>query len=110
MKIAVDYMKIGLDYDETFTEDRELWTQFVRLAESRGHTVKFVTYRDDRWDNDDILNDAASLGIEVIFTAGRQKANFWDADVWIDDSPVTIPKAPDLGNMYDGCLVNNDMD
>ncbi|QDP59490.1 MAG: hypothetical protein GOVbin4162_64 [Prokaryotic dsDNA virus sp.] len=105
-------MKIALDYDETFTADPELWKMFISACEYRGHSVKFVTYRPDRNDgyNDDILLDAESLKIDVIFTGGKQKENFWDADVWIDDSPETIPCAKKLGDMYDGCLINNDME
>ena len=101
--------RIGLDYDETFTTDPDLWRNFIRSAQSRGHEVKFVTYRSPRHPNDDICSDAKECGIDVIFTAGRQKCNFYPADIWIDDSPVTIPSATDLGNMYDGCLINDDM-
>jgi hypothetical protein len=103
-------MKIGLDYDETYTADRELWKLFVYAAIQKGHEVKFVTYRDSRYENSDIMNDAYELGIHVIFTGGKQKSNFYDADVWIDDSPETIPTAPMLGGMYDGCLASDDME
>jgi len=102
-------MRIALDYDDTFTADKTFWASFVRLCDKHNHDVKFVTYRDSRFDNDDILNDAADLGIEVVFTAGKQKAGVYDADVWIDDMPVTIPVAKELGDMFDGCLVNDDM-
>lgn len=102
-------MKIALDYDETYTLDKQFWKMFVLMAKASGHEVKFVTYRDSQWRNDDILNDASELNIEAIFTGGKQKCNFYSADVWIDDMPVTIPSAKDLGDMYDGCLVNNDM-
>lgn len=67
-------MKIGLDYDETYTEAPMLFKLFVLQAIQEGHEVTFVTYRYPHIDNDDIHTDAA-----------------------------------DLGNMYDGCLVNNDM-
>lgn len=103
-------MKIALDFDETFTLDENFWEHFISMSKMSGHEVKFVTYRSDRWENSDILNASEKLGIDVIFTNGKQKANFYDADVWIDDSPVTIPRASDLGNMFDGCLVNDDMD
>jgi len=103
-------MIIALDYDECFTEDKVFWSGFVASAKKSGHTVTFVTYRPDRWhDSTDILADADTLGIETVFTAGQQKAGLFKADIWIDDSPVTIPVAEDLGNMYDGCLINNDM-
>lgn len=102
-------MKIGLDYDETYTAAPVLFKLFVLTALQHGHEVKFVTYRHTAINNDDIHADAEDLGIDVIFTSGKQKQHVYDADIWIDDSPVTIPRAIDLGNMYDGCLVNNDM-
>ena len=102
-------MNIALDFDETFTTDPELWAEFIDLAKHRGHEVTFVTYRDHRWDVDDIMQVASELDISVIFTAGKQKSTAFKADVWIDDDPVTIPSAPQLGDMYDGCLINNDM-
>ena len=103
-------MKIALDYDETFTEDPIFWDMVIAAARHRLHTVKFVTYRDERFDNDDILTDAAALGIEVVFTGGKQKEHICpDIDVWIDDSPETIVNSKLLGDMYDSCLVQNDM-
>lgn len=101
-------MKIAVDYDETYTSDPKLFELFVLLAKERGHEVKFVTYRQAKWGNDDIHADAEYLDIDVIFTEGRQKQHVYDADIWIDDSPVTIPRFTDLGDIYDGCLANND--
>lgn len=101
-------MKIALDYDETFTAAPILWKMFVEMAKQHGHDVKFVTYRDPRWSNDDICADAYDMGIEIIFTAGKQKQHVYQADIWIDDSPETIVSFEKLGNMYNGCLINND--
>lgn len=105
-------LKIALDYDETYTEDPIMWGLFIGLAKQRGHEVKFVTYRDSRWttQNDDIILSAHNEDIDIEFTQGNQKCNFYDADIWIDDRPETIPCASLLGGMYDGCLVNNDME
>lgn len=35
----------GLDYDDTFTADPDLWRQFVSDALRRGHAVVCVTGR-----------------------------------------------------------------
>lgn len=91
-------MKIALDYDGTFTEDKEMWTAFVSLCKGRGHDVRFVTFRVHYYEpwargNEDILADAANLDIPVIFTNGEQKQKFFDADVWIDDHPELISEA-----------------
>lgn len=102
-------MIIALDFDETFTEDPTLWTAFVVKAKIRLHTVTFVTYRDSRWGNSDIEGEADCLGIDIVYTAGKQKQHCFKADVWIDDSPETIVGFEAMGNMYDGCLTNNDV-
>jgi len=101
-------MNVAIDYDDTYSLDHRTWDQVIYVLLQANHNVKFVTYRDDNWDNDDILSNAHRLGIEVVFTCGKQKANFYNADVWIDDNPVTIPTATSLGSMHKGCLVNND--
>lgn len=101
-------MRIALDYDECYTEDVFLWKFFIAQAKVKGHSVTFVTYRDSRWNNDDIKLDAEIHGIDIVYTNGKQKAGCFEADIWIDDNPVTIPVAKDLGDMYDGCLINSD--
>jgi hypothetical protein len=101
-------MKIALDYDETYTAAPVLFEAFVAMAKQLGHQVTFVTYRQDKYDNEDIHADAQSLGIDIVFTSGKQKRHVFEADIWIDDSPITIPKFEELGNMYDGCIANGD--
>lgn len=102
-------MIIALDYDETFTADPEALTAVVKAFQSCGHTVTFVTFRDGRWPNHDISADAQELGIDIVFTSGKQKQHVFQAGIWIDDEPRTIVRFEDLGNMYDGCLVSNDI-
>lgn len=96
-------MKIALDYDQTFTADRDLWIPFVALAQMRGHEVAFVTFRPPAFGNDDIEADAKRLGIPVVYSAGRQKSHCHDADVWIDDMPELIPSADMMRGMLAGC-------
>lgn len=102
-------MKFALDFDDCFTKDKILWSLFINQLKLRGHSVTFVTFRSDLGINDDILIDAKNLGIDIVFTNGKQKAGCFDADIWIDDSPVTIPKAEDLNNMFKGCVRNGDI-
>ena len=96
-------MRIALDFDETFTEDPVLWTAFVVKAKTRLHIVTFVTYRPDNEDNADIEYEAECLGIDIVYTAGRQKQHCFNADVWIDDSPETIVKYTNICGMKIGC-------
>lgn len=102
-------MKIAIDYDETFTADPRTFKKVIDIFKLAKHEVNFVTYRDGRHPNHDISADAQNCGVGIIFTAGKQKRHIYDADIWIDDSPETIVSFEQLGNMYDGCLANNDL-
>ena len=107
-------MIFALDYDETFTADKMLWTAWVHHAKQRGHTVVFVTfrmgpenpYRED--DNADIKRDAEALQIPIVFCNHKQKKHVFKADVWIDDMPELIVSYSDMLALQKGCEVNND--
>jgi len=84
-------MKIALDYDDTFTLDRSLWSRFVSDAlKNPGNSVTFVTFRGPDWNNTDIEGDAQDLGIDIVYTNGVSKMSVFKADVWIDDRPELI--------------------
>ena len=102
-------MKIALDFDETYTEDPDLWAAFVTKCKTRKHTVTFVTYRPYNGDNADIEYEAECLGIYIVYTAGKQKQHCFDADVWIDDSPETIVRYSKLAGMKLGCENSDDL-
>lgn len=83
-------MVIALDYDNTYTEDPELWDTWIEHAKSRGHVVVCVTYRRA---HDTV--EHPMRGIEVFYTGGIDKAPFMrdsglSVDVWIDDWPELI--------------------
>ena len=104
-------MKIALDYDETFTAAPMLFKPFVLLAQQQGHLVTFVTFRSSKYcDNHDIEADANELGIDIVFTEGKQKQHVFKADIWIDDSPDTIVDFKLMGDTYDGCLLSGDVE
>lgn len=86
-------MLISLDYDGTFTEDPELWSDFVMAAKNRGHDVICVTARNEA--NHKVTDFPGT----VVYTNGAPKRSFaWDAghlvDVWIDDMPDLIGGPP----------------
>lgn len=95
-------LNIALDYDETFTAHKELWLGFIALAKSLNVKVTFVTYRFEEGSNKDILEDARSLDIPVIFSNGEPKSSVFNADIWIDDQPVTIPSYEGMFDMLEG--------
>ena len=101
-------MNIALDFDETFIEDPLFWAKFVSNAHARGHTVTFVTYRPAYGSNSDIELEAECLGIDIVYTEGKQKQHCFDADVWIDDSPETVVNYNMLNTYRIGCEKTND--
>lgn len=108
-------MNIGLDYDDTYTADRRLWRDVIGLMKGYGHDVRFVTFRfsePNGYDNVDILYDAETLQIPVIFCNGVQKDEVcrqlgFFVDIWIDDFPVGIPKKDHLDGMLKGVRLND---
>lgn len=84
---------IGLDYDNTYTDDPVLFGEFIKLAQSRGHIV-FVTTARNHDNIKDIQNALPEL--EIIASAGGPKRPATNAygvsiDIWIDDMPEIIP-------------------
>lgn len=108
-------MNIGLDYDDTFTADEELWSDFIYKCKSKGHDIRFVTFRfaeTPSYDNRDCIADAEALDIPIIFCNGVQKDDVTQqlgffVDVWIDDFPVGIPKKDHLEGMAKGVRLND---
>ena len=80
-------MRIGLDYDGTFTLDPQFWLAFIESAKANGHEVICVTMR--------FPDEPVDMPIPVIYTSRVAKAFHMAAigrlpDVWIDDSPHWI--------------------
>ena len=103
-------MIIALDFDETFTADPALWTAFIVRAHTRLHKVTFVTYRPPHGNNEDIEYESENLGVDIVYTSGKQKQHCFKADIWIDDSPETIVSYDLLKSYKHGCEVNGDTD
>ena len=86
-------LEIGLDYDNTFTADPDLWRSFINSCQERGHRVWIVTARRQADHNHDDMNTPD--GIPVVFTEMASKVWFMkerrgvEIDIWIDDDPLT---------------------
>lgn len=79
---------ISIDYDDTYTEDPELFEAFIQLAKSRGHVVVMCTGRN--WGMKVPVSSC-----EVFYTGGLPKAEFMksqglEVDIWVDDWPEII--------------------
>ena len=82
-------MLISLDYDGTYTADPELWLDFVKHAQSNGHTVICVTMRYPHENNVDLRLTAL---VNVMYTSRKAKKQFARTQgvvptIWIDDNP-----------------------
>ncbi len=77
-------MRIGLDYDGTYTAAPSLWKAFIKMALLEGHEVVCVTMR--------FPQEAIDVPCPVYYTGRRAKVawaaeNGLDIGIWIDDSP-----------------------
>lgn len=85
-------MLICLDYDGTYTEDPDLWDQFIVSALRADHTVICATMRYEDSEGDVVKRNLASKVSQIYFTDRLAKQAFLERqgvfpDVWIDDSP-----------------------
>lgn len=95
-------MIFALDFDGTFTADPELWTDWIRVAEYRGHTVFCVTFRP--LNHMQKVYDTIGSVIDpsrCISTGGMYKKQYTEqngihVDVWIDDNPEMIVTAEEV--------------
>jgi len=83
-------MRISLDYDFTYTQDPELWDEFIASAKKRGHEVVCVTMR-SRDEAQEII-DKFGDDVPVHCTNRIAKVPFMNhmgipINIWIDDSP-----------------------
>ena len=96
-------MIIPIDFDETYTEDPELWNTFIRKAQTNGHRVICVTARYNEGkrqttNNDDIFKSIGTVidHDEIYFSGIAAKRNYMINEheiyphVWIDDTPLGI--------------------
>ncbi|MBT8450224.1 MAG: hypothetical protein KJO69_11065 [Gammaproteobacteria bacterium] len=83
-------MNISIDYDGTYTKDRDFWNEFIYMAiHENGHEVICITKR--------INNDEEAVTIDhdipIYYTERKSKAEFvvknnLKIDIWIDNDPI----------------------
>lgn len=93
---------IAIDFERTFTADRNLWKAFIVGAARVGHTIICVTTQRDNTKNrrqlQESFGDVFSFLAEVFYTGGMPKRGYAmlhgrKVDVWIDDIPETVGAA-----------------
>jgi hypothetical protein len=94
-------MIISLDFDDTFTADRETWTKVASVLVNAGHEVICISGRIDEESNQTELRQSLPESVERIYLCGPvSKKHYAEThsilvDVWIDDSPSRIVQAKD---------------
>lgn len=83
---------IAIDYDDTFTTNKEVWTQVIELLRAAGANVFCITLRYP----DCPIRDFPG---EVHYASGQRKWEFAeengiDVHIWIDDWPYVIGEHP----------------
>ncbi|BDR25888.1 hypothetical protein RVBP17_0690 [Pseudomonas phage sp. 30-3] len=85
---------IGVDYDDTISQDDNGWLSVLLALEHIGYRVVIVTYRNPTCYPED-LQFLIDKGYKVYFTSQHAKRTYMenlgiDIDIWIDDSPESI--------------------
>jgi hypothetical protein len=86
-------MIIGIDYDNTWTADIQLWNDFYWMAKKSGHQCIIVTGR-KKW-SEDMHRGILPQGIEIVYAPNQFKEHAalkagYKVDIWIDDMPGMI--------------------
>jgi len=82
-------LTIAIDYDDTISLVPNF---FKNMIENWKHAIDFyiVTYRDKNAYNDELREFEELVGHKVIFTSTKAKIDHFQADIWIDDTPMAI--------------------
>ena len=91
-------LRIGLDYDNTFTACPALWAKFIANAREMKHRVIIVTARRDTAENyEEIKTNLEHWGCStlILFCNLGSKIHATNkaglpVDIWIDDDPITL--------------------
>lgn len=88
----------AIDFDDTFTADRVLWTGWIKSAQARGHRVYCVTARRDSDENREVLSGVfaeCGVSVPIVFSNLGSKLYTMEkrgvkVDIWIDDAPYAV--------------------
>lgn len=89
-----DQKVIGVDFDETISDNEPGWLRVLELFEKIGYHVVIVTWRKpNEWPED--LQMFVDKGFKVYYTSRQAKQKYMNAQgikvsIWIDDNPSAI--------------------
>lgn len=79
--------EIAIDYDNTYTNFKEEIDVFIDALHKNGHSVHLVTARNEKKEK---ISEDLSKFDHIFYTDGKAKASVVRADLFLDDSPVTL--------------------
>lgn len=98
---------IAFDFDETISDNPELFLRVMKTFELSGWFVVVVTYRTPSTSPED-LDFLVEKGYKCFFTSQKAKKKYMEdrgipVDIWVDDEPETIIRnyKPVQGVFYD---------
>jgi len=91
-------LTFGMDFDDTFTADPVLMSEFVLNAQKRGHKVLCVTSRRDCEESREEMEAVFShFGVMIPIIFCNMGSKLWTmeqrgttVDIWVDDAPHAI--------------------
>lgn len=92
--MAYEPKVIGVDFDETISDNEQGWLNVLLLLEAIGYHVVIVTWRKpDEWPED--LQFLVDKGFKIYYTSRQAKKRFMEqqgikVSIWIDDYPFAI--------------------
>jgi hypothetical protein len=92
--MAYEQKVIGVDFDETISDNTEGWLNVLLLLERIGYHVVIVTWRKPtEWPTD--LDFLVDRGFKVYYTSRQAKKQYMEqqgikVSIWIDDNPFAI--------------------
>lgn len=92
--MAYEPKVIGVDFDETISDNEDAWLNVMLLLERHGYHVVIVTWRKPtEWPED--LQMFVDKGFKVYYTSRQAKKTFMEqqgikVSIWIDDNPFAI--------------------
>ena len=85
---------IGVDFDETISDNPDGWLNVLLLLERIGYHVVIVTWRKPtEWPTD--LDFLVDKGFKVYYTSRQAKKQYMEqqgikVSIWVDDNPFAI--------------------
>ena len=85
---------VAIDYDDTFTTNKTVWTSVISLLRANNFDVICVSARTDSEYNRGVMSEFLPK-IPLFLTQNSPKREFmlkrgFSVDIWVDDSPESI--------------------